>query len=106
MRRRDFIAALGGAAAMPLAAQERVRRVGVLLAAYTEKQGAKNELKPANLYQPTFVDLPEVMVNLQAGTPGRSSYLKAPGSSLRREACRAGQARRASWTRFSVCSPP
>ena len=33
MRRRDFIAALGGAAVMPLVAraQERVRRIGVLL---------------------------------------------------------------------------
>jgi putative tryptophan/tyrosine transport system substrate-binding protein len=37
MRRRDFIAGLGGAAAMPLAARaqpaERVRRIGVLLPA-------------------------------------------------------------------------
>jgi hypothetical protein len=33
VKRRDFIAALGGAAAMPLAAraQDRVRRVGVLM---------------------------------------------------------------------------
>src|SRR6187455_907764 len=35
MRRREFIAALGGAAVMPLVAraQERVRRVGVLIGA-------------------------------------------------------------------------
>jgi putative tryptophan/tyrosine transport system substrate-binding protein len=40
IRRRDFIAALGGAATWPFASQaqqpERVRRIGVLLAAYTQ----------------------------------------------------------------------
>jgi putative ABC transport system substrate-binding protein len=42
MRRRDFIAIVGGAAAMPLLthAQERVRRIGVLLTSYTESDRA------------------------------------------------------------------
>jgi putative tryptophan/tyrosine transport system substrate-binding protein len=42
MRRRTFITSLAGVAAMPITglAQERVRRVGVLLAAYTETDRA------------------------------------------------------------------
>ena len=41
---------------------------------------AHHEDKPAPLAMkapPTFIDMPEVMVNLQSGTAGRSSYLKA-----------------------------
>jgi hypothetical protein len=46
MRRRDFIAGLGGAAALPLAAnaQERVRRIGVLMST-----GAGDRLGQARL---------------------------------------------------------
>ena len=46
MRRRDVLAALGGAAAMPLAvrAQERIRRIGVLMGYAEEDPEAKLRL--------------------------------------------------------------
>ena len=46
MKRRDFIAGLGGAAAMPFAAraQERVRRVGVLMNALSDEPQAQERI--------------------------------------------------------------
>jgi putative tryptophan/tyrosine transport system substrate-binding protein len=46
MQRREFLGALGGAAAWPLAArgQERVRRVGVLMSHSETDQDAKARL--------------------------------------------------------------
>ena len=44
MRRRDFIAALGGAVAMPLAAQERTRLVGVLIHATSDEPDMQAQL--------------------------------------------------------------
>jgi ABC transporter substrate binding protein len=49
MRRRDFIAALGGAAALPFTARaqqgERVRRVGVMSAQPADDAGLQHRLK-------------------------------------------------------------
>ena len=53
MRRREFIAALGGAAAMPLAARaqqgERMRRVGVLSSSAADDPG--NQIRFAAFQQ-------------------------------------------------------
>jgi flagellar protein FliL len=44
---------------------------------FTNKPHEEKTAPVAAKAPPTFVDLPEVMVNLQGGAAGRSSYLKA-----------------------------
>jgi flagellar FliL protein len=44
---------------------------------FTKKPHEEKPAPVAAKAPPTFVDLPEVMVNLQGGAAGRSSYLKA-----------------------------